>query len=99
MLRKTNASVAGEGSSQLKERLREAEQELRRTTRELQDAQAEHIHMITQLQQLATSANPAESVGDDNHAAEEAGHLVSRVKAQQLDMWREIERLQQVGFY
>eukprot|EP00892_Ulva_mutabilis_P007660 jgi/Ulvmu1/5266/UM022_0060.1 len=96
VLRKSNVHEAAEGANdQLKERLFETEQALRRTTRTLEDLQAENVHITTQLQQLATPGAPAESQDDGTHAPEDAGHLLSRVKAQQLDMWREIERLQQ----
>lgn len=98
VLRKSNVMEAAEGTApQLKERLLETEQALRRTSRKLEDLQAEHTHITVQLQHLATPDTPTESKGDRTDAAEDAGHLLSRVKAHQLDMWHEIERLQQVG--
>lgn len=93
---KLGISEADNTSPQLKERLFEAEQALRRITRQLEDLQGAHAHITTQLQQLAL---PGDAASSDDHSTwthEDAGHLLSKIKAQMLDMWHEIERLQQV---
>lgn len=81
----------------LKERLFETEQALRGTTRKLEDLQGEYGHITAQLQQLAVPDEDASADGQRLHSEESAGHLLSRIKSQLLEMWHEIERLQQVG--
>ena len=92
-------SIISEGTTQAtphdKERLFEAEKALRSTARKLEDLQGEYSHLTSQLQDLALPED-ASSHEQNRNGNESAGHLLSRIKSQLMDSWREIERLQQV---